>query len=175
MHFGYNWKSSRLFLDIWQILVKAHPCTVTPSHRETLMSSFHSTQNFCLRIEQAKKVNIKIRKVCFTVTIWFTIYPLTLIWKTLYSKMMSSLKMYLISIKNQIISMYIIVHIQFLKYMKIYSHNQIHYLGDLICFSGRKSCSAFVCKILNHEFRRSSRWFQLCIVNSLFGKIAWAD
>ena len=123
-----NWKSSRLFLDMWQILVKAHPCTVTPSHRETLMSSFHSTQNFCLRIKQAKKVNIKIRKVCFTVTIWFTIYPLTLIWKTLYSKMISSLKMYLIYIlKNQKISMYIIVrHIQFLKYRNICSHNQIH-------------------------------------------------
>ena len=141
---------------------------MTPSHRETLMSSFHSTQNFCLRIEQAKKVNIKIRKVCFTMTIWFTIYPLTLIWKTLYSKMISSLKMYLISIKNQIISMYIIVHIQFLKYMKIYSHNQIHYLGDLICFSGRNSCSAFV--LQNSESGIPSvKQMISAIVNSLFG------
>ena len=109
---------------LWQNLVKANPCAVTPSHKETLMSSYHSTQNLSLRIEQAKKVNI--RKVCITMTIWFTICPQTLMWKTLYSKILSSLKMYLICIKNQIISMYIIVRIQFLKYSKICSHNQIH-------------------------------------------------
>ena len=125
-YMGMTWKSSRLFLDIWQNLVKANPCAVTPSHKETLMSSYHSTQNLSLRIKQAKKVNIL--KVCITMTIWFTIYPLTLIWKTLYSKILSSLKMYLICIKkkNQTISMYIIVRIQFLKYRKICSHNQIH-------------------------------------------------